>query len=65
MTDFKRHRVEWLDGVMLVAGGSRGTLSSEKCTLNANGDFNCVEISPSLSGYYLGASFVVSVDYCA
>lgn len=64
LSNFKSHRAEWLDGAMIVAGGNSGTLSTESCTLDENGVFNCVDISPSLTGYIYGSSFSVPANYC-
>ena len=50
--NFKSHRAQWITNVMIVAGGT-GTLSTEKCAINTNGELECTDISPSLSNYTL------------
>ena len=62
---FKGHRAQWLNGVMIVAGGISNNMATESCKLNEKyGDFDCVDISPSLSGYTFGSSFAVSANFC-
>ena len=59
----KRHQAEWANGALIVAGGSREK-SSEKCTMNENDEFECVDISPILYNYAYGVSFLVETSYC-
>ena len=61
--NFKRHRAEWANGALIVAGGW-DIKSSEKCTISESGMFTCVDISPSLKDYEEGVSFVVESTYC-
>ena len=62
----KYHRAQWssIGDTFIVAGGAGGTQSSEKCTLNENGEFICVDITPQLNDYYYGVSFNVLEAYC-
>ena len=61
--NFKRHRAEWANGALIVAG-SWGEKSSEKCTMSESGMFTCVDITPTLEDYMYGVSFVVESTYC-
>lgn len=60
-SEFKSHRVQWTEEVLIVAGSSR---PSEKCNLNANGEFNCVKILPALDEFDFCLSFLVPANYC-
>ena len=66
--NIQEHSAQWLDGALVVAGGVYSTPSSEefseKCTLNENGQFNCVHISPSLYLVTSSVSFRVPATYC-
>merc|ERR1712106_596952 len=59
------HSAQWLDYALVVAGGWGDQYSSEACTMNGEtGKFNCVDITPTLTDYALGVSFVVSSAFC-
>ena len=61
--NFKRHRAEWANGALIVAGGW-DIKSSEKCTISESGMFTCVDITSTLYNYASGVSFVVESTYC-
>ena len=64
---FKEHRGQWVNGALIVAGGSNDVsndVSSETCTMNTIGKFKCVDISPSLTDHRYGVAFTVQTNYC-
>ena len=66
-TGLKGHQAQWANGALIVAGGDKdgGTqMSSEKCTLNTNNDFTCINVTPLLTNSYFGVSFLVPSNYC-
>ena len=61
---FKGLDAEWTNGNLIVAGGAEEARRSESCTLNSNGKFTCSTISPDLTYYYYGVSFLVPSNFC-
>ena len=62
--DFKDHSAQWFNSVVVVAGGTE-TQPTESCKVNDDtGKFECQVISPTLTSYENGVSFLVQSDYC-
>ena len=53
-----------MNGALIVVGGYLEVFSSETCTVDENGEFICVDISPSLDNYEMGSSFIVQSNFC-